>query len=290
MAGGLCFLFILTVSLLTLNGCGASLKWRLFNITFVTGATFTIMTYLLLILVQKNYTAEGENIVAPWQYWFLPTGFVFGFLLARYFMAQVSKPEASTGTKLGFMFSLVTFDLVEEAIMNDTEPKVTVKGDRIDKKASYIDPVPASRVPGIYLMTEQFRLLMVAAAFLVCLSHGSNDVANAISPLLVVQQAHAESVGNLDYSSKAGYWIGSLGIALGLLVLGIQVMETVGKKVIKLNFVVGFCAQLSTAISVIAGSLLGLPLSTTHCMVGSLLGVVLAKKMNFINFAYCSPD
>ena len=128
------------------------------------------------------------------------------------------------------------------------------------------------------------------AAFLVCLSHGSNDVANAISPLLVVQQAHATSVGNTDFNSKAGYWVGSLGIAIGLLVLGVSVMETVGKKVIKLNFVVGFCAQLSTAISVIGGSLLGLPLSTTHCMVGSLLGVVLAKKLNFIKFAYCSPD
>ena len=134
-------------------------------------------------------------------------------------------------------------------------------------------------------MTEMFRFLMVAAAFLVCLSHGSNDVANAISPLLVVQQVN--NADNPEFKSNASYWIGSVGIALGLITMGPKVMETVGKKIIKLNFVVGFCAQLATAISVICGSLLGLPLSTTHCMVGSLLGVVFAKKLNFVNFAYC---
>ena len=138
-----------------------------------------------------------------------------------------------------------------------------------------------STVPGMYLATEEYRILMVAAAMLVCLAHGSNDVANAISPLLVVEAANG---GNPD--SKVGYWVGSIGIALGLLTLGYKVMGTVGKKVIKLNFVVGFCAQFATAIAVIIGSLLGLPLSTTHCMVGSLLGIVVAKKIPFVKYAY----
>lgn len=80
--------------------------------------------------------------------------------------------------------------------------------------------------------------------------------------------------------------MGSLGIAAGLLTLGYMVMETVGKKVLKLNFVKGFCAQFATAVSVICGSLLGLPLSTTHCMVGSLLGIVLAEKIPFVRLAY----
>jgi PiT family inorganic phosphate transporter len=121
---------------------------------------------------------------------------------------------------------------------------------------------------------------MVVAAMLVCLAHGSNDVANAITPLLVVEAAHGRP------GSKDGYWVGSIGIALGLMTLGYKVMETVGKKVIKLNFVKGFCAQFATAIAVIIGSLLGLPLSTTHCMVGSLLGIVAAEKLNFVKYAY----
>jgi len=63
-------------------------------------------------------------------------------------------------------------------------------------------------------------------------------------------------------------------------------METVGKNVIKLNFVKGFCAQFATAIAIIIGSLLGLPLSTTHCMVGSLLGIVAAEKLKCVKYAY----
>ena len=133
----------------------------------------------------------------------------------------------------------------------------------------------------MYIVSEEYRFLMVVAAMLVCLAHGSNDVANAITPLLVVQEAH-----NPDSQSKLGYWIGSIGISLGLLTLGYKVMETVGKKVIKLNFVKGFCCQFSTAVSVICGSLLGLPLSTTHCMVGSLLGVVFSEYLNFVKFSY----
>jgi PiT family inorganic phosphate transporter len=121
---------------------------------------------------------------------------------------------------------------------------------------------------------------MVVTAMLVCLAHGSNDVANAITPLLVVEAAH----GNPE--SKDGYWVGSIGIALGLITLGRIVMDTVGKKVIKLNFVKGFCAQFATAIAVIIGSLLGLPLSTTHCMVGSLLGIVAAEKIKSVKYAY----
>lgn len=76
---------------------------------------------------------------------------------------------------------------------------------------------------------------MVAAALMVNLAHGANDVANAISPLLIVFSIH-------DVKDNYGYLIGSLGIAAGLLCLGHIVMETVGKKVVKLDFPKGFSA------------------------------------------------
>ena len=112
---------------------------------------------------------------------------------------------------------------------------------------------------------------MILSAFLVCLSHGSNDVANAISPLLVL-------MNNAGASKYISFLIGSSGIALGLLILGKRVMETVGKDIIVLDYQKGFCAQFSTAICVCLGSSLGIPLSTTHCMIGSLAGIVLAGK------------
>ena len=116
---------------------------------------------------------------------------------------------------------------------------------------------------------------MLVAAMMVCLGHGANDVANSISPLLIVLEAEGEDI-------QIAYALGSAGIALGLLCLGFRVMKTVGKKVVELDFAKGFSAQFATALSVNLGTILGVPLSTTHCMVGSLFGLMLAKKLKVV--------
>jgi len=66
---------------------------------------------------------------------------------------------------------------------------------------------------------------MLFAAMMVCLGHGSNDVANSISPLLTTLAVDGDKI-------QFAYILGSVGIALGLLCLGFKVMETVGKKVV----------------------------------------------------------
>jgi len=129
------------------------------------------------------------------------------------------------------------------------------------------------------LVYQTYRWLMVMAAMLVCLAHGSNDVANAIAPLIVVSTVY-------DRNERIPYYMGATGISVGLICLGYIVMETVGKKVVKLDFVKGFCAQFATAICVICGSILKIPLSTTHCMVGALFGIIIANKMDFVKRAY----
>ena len=116
---------------------------------------------------------------------------------------------------------------------------------------------------------------------MVCLGHGSNDVANSISPFLTALQVDGDNI-------KFAYLLGSAGIALGLLCLGFKVMETVGKNVVKLDFAKGFSAQFATALSVNIGSIIGIPLSTTHCMVGSLMGLILAQKLDRVKVVY--PD
>jgi len=63
-------------------------------------------------------------------------------------------------------------------------------------------------------------------------------------------------------------------------------METIGKKVLKMDFYKGFSCQFATANCIILGTRLGLPLSTTHCAVGSLMGIVLASKTQFFQNAY----
>ena len=131
-------------------------------------------------------------------------------------------------------------------------------------------------------MKEAFRVLLVLAACLVCLAHGANDVANSIAPLLV--QMRNENSENYAYV----YWLGGAGIAAGLLTMGWRVMETVGEKVIKLDYFKAFACQISTAICVILGTRLALPLSTTHCMVGALFGVGICEKLDLVKGAYRS--
>lgn len=89
-----------------------------------------------------------------------------------------------------------------------------------------------------------------------------------------------------NMSTSWAYSLGGLGIALGLLFLGFRVMETVGKNVIRLDFYKGFSAQIATATSVIFGSNLGLPLSTTHCMIGALIGISIASKLTYVKNTY----
>jgi len=133
------------------------------------------------------------------------------------------------------------------------------------------------------LLSEVYRYLMIFAACMVCLAHGSNDVANSISPLLVV-------LNDEGYIDSWAYYLGGAGISLGLLILGYKVMETVGKEVIKLDFQKGYCCQFATATSIILGTNYGLPLSTTHCMIGSLAGVVIASKLSVVKRAYKIND
>jgi len=83
------------------------------------------------------------------------------------------------------------------------------------------------------LEREAYRYLLIISACLVCLAHGSNDVANAISPLLV-------ELNITGVNKTWAYWMGGIGISLGLLTLGYKVMETVGKNVIKLDFYKGY--------------------------------------------------
>jgi inorganic phosphate transporter, PiT family len=240
VSSSMCFVFIVLVSLLTLNSGGASLKWRLFNTQLVAAFALAISTYMTLILVQKNYRKAGEPIIDTWQYGLMPGAFVIGFLASRWFMAHVLHPAKSFGEKLGFAFKLCSYDEILESESVSGQKAIDLMGERIDPNSGV--KMPESKVKGIYIMTEMYRFLMVLAALMVCLAHGSNDVANAITPLLVVQNANSLVNNGVPYQGKSGYWIGSIGIAAGLLILGVKVMETVGKKVIKLNYVVGFCA------------------------------------------------
>ncbi len=119
----------------------------------------------------------------------------------------------------------------------------------------------------------------IFSAGFVAFAHGANDVGNAIAPLSAI--VYASATGSIPSESFATpLWvlvIGGVGIVGGLATWGKKVIETVGEGIIPLQPSVGFCAQWGTAVTVLVASQLGLPGSTSHAIVGSVVGIGLVQ-------------
>jgi PiT family inorganic phosphate transporter len=129
-----------------------------------------------------------------------------------------------------------------------------------------------------------FAPLCVFTACSMAFAHGSNDVANGIGPLAAV--VSIVSTGEVTQSSDLPLWIlvlGGAGIVLGLSTMGYRVMKTIGTKITELTPSRGFCAEIAAATTVVIASRLGLPVSTTHIIVGAVLGVGLARGIAAID-------
>jgi PiT family inorganic phosphate transporter len=116
-------------------------------------------------------------------------------------------------------------------------------------------------------------------------AHGSNDVANAIGPVAAIFSI-VTSGGEIAQKSLMPIWIlllGGVGIVFGLLMYGHKVIATVGSGITDLTPSRGFCAELSASITVVIASGTGIPISTTHTLVGAVLGVGFARGISALN-------
>jgi len=145
---------------------------------------------------------------------------------------------------------------------------------------------PSANKKFSYASVEKvFTPMMLFTACSMAFAHGSNDVANGIGPLAAVYSI-ISSGGEVMQKSDLPLWIlllGGSGIVLGLITLGYRVMLTVGKKITELTPSRGFCAELAAATTVVIASRTGLPVSTTHILVGSVLGVGLARGVGALD-------
>jgi len=130
-----------------------------------------------------------------------------------------------------------------------------------------------------------FAILMVFTACSMAFAHGSNDVANAVGPLAAVAST-VLSGGEIMAKSALPWWIllvGAMGIVVGLATYGWKVINTIGKKITELTPSRGFAAELGAAATVVIASATGLPISTTHTLVGAVLGVGFARGIAALN-------
>ncbi|MFQ6050181.1 MAG: inorganic phosphate transporter [Candidatus Hydrothermarchaeota archaeon] len=133
-----------------------------------------------------------------------------------------------------------------------------------------------------------FAFLQVMTASYVAFAHGSNDVANAIGPMNTILN-YAQPGTNLEMAAKLPVpkWLlmfGGFGIMVGMASWGYRVIRTVGEKVTELSPTRGFSAEFATATIVLLHSFSSLPISTTHTLVGSVLGVGLAGGIRALDF------
>ena len=129
-----------------------------------------------------------------------------------------------------------------------------------------------------------FGVLMVFTACAMAFAHGSNDVANAVGPMAAVISVIQS--GAVSAKATVAPWIlllGGVGIVVGLATYGYKVMITIGKKITELTPSRGFAAEMAAAATVVIASGIGMPVSTTHTLVGAVLGVGLARGIGALN-------
>ncbi len=128
-----------------------------------------------------------------------------------------------------------------------------------------------------------FLVLQVLTACFVAFAHGSNDVANAVGPMAAVFGATSGELGAQVAVPHRILLIGAIGIVVGLATYGYKIMATIGKKITELTPSRGFAAEFGAATTIVMASKLGLPVSTTHTLVGAVIGVGFARGIGAIN-------
>ena len=135
-----------------------------------------------------------------------------------------------------------------------------------------------------------FTPMMIFTACAMAFAHGSNDVANGIGPMAavvsIISAAKEGAQEIVSQKSALPIWIllvGGTGIVVGLATMGYKVMRTIGTQITELTPSRGYCATLAAAATVVLASRTGLPVSTTHIAVGSVIGVGMARGIGAID-------
>lgn len=198
--------------------------------------------------------------------------FLVGFIVS---MVTLTKGLTHVGLDLSFGQSFLLSILIGVVIMG--------LGVVMQRRIKY--EKHASDHFGYANVERVFGVLMIFTACAMAFAHGSNDVANAVGPLAAVISV-VRSDGVIDSAALVPWWVlvlGGGGIVFGLVTYGHKVIATVGTGITELTPSRGFAATLAAATTVVLASGTGLPISTTHTLVGGILGVGLARGMAALN-------
>ncbi len=223
-----------------------------------------ILSYLIYCSVTVLILNSEQPLVNARRY--IPIYmFMVGFMIA---MVTFTKGLTNVGLEINFIQSVAASAAIGIAVMAIG----AIMQQKVEPHINEDHELHLNRIEKV------FATLMIFTACSMAFAHGSNDVANAIGPLAAINSV--VSTGQVAQQSMMPIWIlflGGLGIVVGLMMYGHKVMATIGKKITHLKPSLGFSAELSAATTVVIASATGIPVSTTHTLVGAVLGVGLAR-------------
>ena len=222
---------------------------------------------------------------------------LLGALIAYILVRRISDVSADNKRSFESAYVARSLDKIHKhlsRVQNTAHGEVSVKADQLAKELRQLESLAQRQsdpeaTHSVYKKVESiFVYLQIMSACFVAFAHGANDVANAIAPLAAAVQAIRE--GAVATQSEIPQWallLGGAGIIIGLATWGWRVMATIGKKITELTPSRGFCAELAAATTILIASLpfswAKVPISTTHTLVGAVLGVGLARGIGAIN-------
>eukprot|EP01091_Cochliopodium_minus_P007655 TRINITY_DN17543_c0_g1_i1.p1 TRINITY_DN17543_c0_g1~~TRINITY_DN17543_c0_g1_i1.p1 ORF type:complete len:468 (-),score=85.92 TRINITY_DN17543_c0_g1_i1:75-1478(-) len=282
MGCAISFIFTFIVRKLVVD-CPDSTKRARRSFSFFT--SFTIAMITSFVIVKEKKQIPFDWIKLPWVAPVISVGLfvviflVVEFIILRYFMGWLNNANNE---------HILLNDKDENNLETDEENN---EDDNSDNNST-INKVDLNNKDHIMIKNQQpaqrmFIPMMVITAASVAFAHGSNDIGNAIGPFDIVYEFWKN--GNYYASLSTPWWIFLLAgaaLILGLATLGHRVIETVGENIVPLTYSRGYCAQLSASITVLTATVLGIPISTTHTLVGSVTGTSLTsfEDMKQINW------
>jgi inorganic phosphate transporter, PiT family len=222
------------------------------------------------------------------------------FYAIRRFILNTSDPVAATIRTAPFIVGgvvmLLVLSFIYKVLANrmDTPPILLALGSALAAgavsgvlaSALTRNMVPAPGMSSYKFVERVFALLQIGTACFVAFAHGANDVANAIGPVAAVVSLSQVGFASVPDSVGVPLWVlvlGGGGIVIGLATLGYKVIATIGREITEITPTRGFSAEFGAAATVLLASSLGLPVSTTHTLVGAVIGVGFARGIGALN-------
>ena len=254
-----------------------SSKRLIYSYPILIGCTLLINSFFIIYKGAKGIGLDDINVETAIGFSFAIAGggALLTIPLVPKIIKKVNNKFLAEGSSTSLNIEMITNNRSDLNIVSDNQLQI-VKA--LHNDAEKFDPK----------IEETFKYLQVFSAICDSFSHGANDVANAIGPFAAIYTIY-NSDGDLSKKLDMGndaYWIlgiGGVGIAVGLVAYGKKIINAIGNKLCKITPSRGTCIELGSALVIISGSRLKIPLSTTHCQVGATVGVGLLENNTFKN-------